>query len=271
MNSSKGLDLAFCLQERDPNSKYPMSLVALYRSIRSHTKVRLRLHIVVDSSVSTDSRRKIACSIDRQDSVRWIEANSCHEAYKLGREVACDFSAAMIWRAWLPEYLAELDECLSLDCDLIMLVDIQKLCSTSISGSYISAPLRKTAWGEEYHEMVQTTPSYYFRNGACRLNLRLIRCYNEYKANRYSFLQKCRERESKIQPLVLWEQSLFNLYFSKAMQPMAINLIPVERIDSHPRRSEWELALGREENVVLDFKGWHNLTEYSRLFWEYLR
>lgn len=269
--SNKGIDIAFCLQERDSNSKYPMALVALYRSIRAHTRASLRLHIIVDDSVTTISRNKIACSLINGDCIRWVEASSCQDAYSLGKEVACDFSAAMIWRAWLPEYLEGLEECLSLDCDLIMLFDIERLYTVNLSGYYVAAPLRKTPWGKEYHKIIETPPERYFRNGVCRLNLGLIRSHYEYRDNRYSFLKQCRERESRIQPVVLWEQSLFNRYFSTAMQPIGLHLIPVERIGSHPRKSEWEFVLEKKEDVVLDFKGWHNLTEYSRFFWEYLR
>lgn len=264
------IDLAFCLQQRGPLSPYPMALAALYISIRQRTSASLCLHVVHDDSLSDNNRKRLEVSLKCGDKLIWYHADRCPEAAGLGRQLQCDFSAAMIWRAWLPDYLSHLPRCLSMDCDLICLMDVEKLWQMELSGACISAPLRGTPWSAAYHEYIRTPPDRYFRNGVCLMELSEIRMCSEFMLNRSRFLAHSELIESKYQSLVLWEQSLFNYYFSASFQPMPIQLIPVDRLAGHPRELPWRQALDHGEDLILDIKGWANKSPQAQLFWQCL-
>jgi lipopolysaccharide biosynthesis glycosyltransferase len=205
-----------------------------------------------------------------EDQLKFYPAEECEEAFELASELKCDFSPAMIWRAWLPDYLNGLEKVLSLDCDLICFMDLALVWNTDLTDHCLSAPLRKIAWNTAYHEAIRTPPERYFRNGFCLMNLKAIRKQNDFTEGRAEFLSRSIEREAGIQSLVLWEQSLFNYYFSNVTLPMHINLIPVERMEGHPLEKEYRKALKQGSSLILDVKGWHNLTLYSNEFWRLL-
>ena len=133
------VQLVFCLHERDANSPYPMALAATYSSIRQRTNASLTVHVIADASVTTRTRRRLRRSLHASDRIRFHAAEGVPEAYRLALEVNGHFSPAIIWRAWITEYLPHLKRCVLLDCDLQVLLDIQKIWNLDLQGMCISA------------------------------------------------------------------------------------------------------------------------------------
>ena len=131
--------LAFCLFERDRNSPYAMALAATYSSIRQRTSAALHVHVICDHSVRLRTRRRLQRCLAPGDGLEWIEAGQVPEAASFARRMDGRFSPAIIWRVWLPDYLSHLDRCLLLDCDLQVLLDIQRLWQIDLGEMALSA------------------------------------------------------------------------------------------------------------------------------------
>lgn len=102
------------------------------------------------------------------------------------------------------------------------------------------------------------------------MDLDAIRRRQDFMTGRRDFLVGSVAREAEVQPLVLWEQSLFNYFFSSSNLPMPVHLIPVDRLSGHPREAEWRQLLTAGEYLILDIKGWANQSPQAELFWRFL-
>jgi len=76
---------------------------------------------------------------------------------------------------------------------------------------------------------------------------------------------------AQIKQAGLYEQSLFNRFFSAVYTPLPVDLVPANRLDQDPeRRAQIHRRLKAHEPMILDLKGWLNHSEISLLFWSSL-
>ena len=265
------VQLVFCLHERDANSPYPMALAATYSSIRQRTNASLTVHVIADASVTTRTRRRLRRSLHASDRIRFHAAEGVPEAYRLALEVNGHFSPAIIWRAWITEYLPHLKRCILLDCDLQVLLDIQKIWNLDLQGMCISAFQGGKPHPQAYYDWLQTTRDRYFRMGVVLMDLDRIRCCQPFIAGRHRFLEHAQHVKKTIPQAGLLEQSLFNHYFSKLYRPLPFPLVPANRLDQDPdRRSRINRMLRQHQPMVLDLKGWLSDSTISLSFWSSL-
>ena len=263
--------LAFTLCSKSQFSPFPMGLAAVYSSIRQNTDSRLFIHVIVDETVCAVVRNKLSSSLACGDEIFFYEASCIQESDDLSSKLNGVYSRAIIWRAWIAEYLSQLKKCILLDCDLIFNFDIKFLYQIDLSGHAISASLRVVPRAKELHEWLGVPPDKYFRLTCVVLNLEKIRADKLFSLGRKKFMSDLNiaAREGLAGGCAL-EQSLFNHFYFDHNTPFDIPLIPVDRIQGHPRESEWRKALQAGEPRILDMKGWESQSKYSEEFWDAL-
>ena len=262
------IHLVFCLFARDPASPYPMALAATYSSIRQRTSASLRVHVLIDESVSTRMKRRLRKCMHPSDRIKFHAADAVPEALKLSYQMDGSFSPAIIWRAWLNDYLPRIKRCILLDCDLQVLMDIRSIWNIDIQGKYLSAFTGGKRHPRNYYDWIKTLPENYFRMGVCLMDLEQIRGYSDFIENRKSFLEESLLIRNKINQASLFEQSLYNRFFSDRYRSLPFQLVPANRLDQDPfRRKTIDLMLSGHQEIVLDLKGWLNQSSISLYFW----
>ena len=270
MNSDR-VQLVFCLFERDRQSPYPMALAATYCSIRQRTTLPLTVHVIADRSVSRRTKRRLRRCLQSNDQLRFHPAEAVPEAHRLAQRLDGHFSPAIVWRAWITDYLPNLGRCILLDCDLQVLLDISQIWSLDLQGMCLSAYPREKPHPQAYYDWLKTSRERYFRMGVCLMNLRRIRQCDAFISGRHSFLEEARRMKSTIPQAALLEQSLFNRFFSKSFRPLPFPLIPSNRLAQDPeRRRRINRMLREHVPMILDFKGWLNQSSLSLVFWSSL-
>ena len=269
--TSDRIHLVFCLFQRNDQSPYPMALAATYGSIRQRTSAAITVHVIADDSVTSHTRRRLRRSMTSGDRLCFCPAEAVPEAHRLSLQLDGRFSPAIVWRAWIPEYLPKLNRCILLDCDLQILLDIRRIWELDLGGMALSAFQGGKEHPQNYYDWLQTSREFYFRMGVCVFDLGRIRKHREFMTSRCQFLvDACKAGQSMPQANLL-EQSLFNRYFSKLSMPLPFPLVPADLVNSDPiKRKKIDRMLLRHEPIVLDIKGWRNFTSLSFLFWSSL-
>ena len=263
--------LVFCLFERDRSSPYAMAMAATYSSIRQRTSAKLHLHVICDASVCPRSRRRLRRSLAPADCIDFIDAELVPEAAACARRMDGSFSPAILWRVWLPEYLQHLDRCLLLDCDLQVLLDIRQLWDLDLGQTALAAFQGGKQHPEAYYYWIQTPQERYFRMGVCLMDLQKIRSHAFFMGSRADFLSEAKQVRLQIKQAMLYEQSLFNRFFSSSYTPLPVELVPSNRLDQDPERyRQIRKRLRAHEPMILDLKGWLNDSELSLMFWAHL-
>lgn len=269
------IDLVFCLHQKSSDSPYPMALAANYVSIRQRTSHLLRLHLIVDSTVEESSLERLRATLQGDDQFCVLDSSAVPEADQVARETPTSYSPAVVWRAWLPEYLPSLQRCLVLDCDLIALTDVHRIWSIELNGKTLAALLRRKPRSKAYHDWIQTAPDRYFRMCICLMDLDSIRANKTFIKERIAFLQLTARQRHEMKEANLLEQSLFNRYLSDSF--LALNLdVPApnylrskvteehfKNLGAHTSNSE---SLG----LIVDLKGWTNQSPECLYFWSAL-
>jgi lipopolysaccharide biosynthesis glycosyltransferase len=227
-----------------------MALAATYSSIRQHTQARLHLHVLVDESVRSLTRRKLRRCLSCGDKLTFRSVDALPEAQAIAMRMDSRFSPAIIWRAWLPEYLPDLRRCILLDSDLLVLMDINRIWRLRLGRARLSAFPRGTPHPRAYHDWISTPPERYFRMGVCLMDLAGIRRERAFIQGRLPFLEDALEhqRRRSIPMAGLFEQSLYNRFFSARYKPLPFPLCPANRLDQDPQRyhlSDDNLVEGR--------------------------
>lgn len=262
------IDLAFTLCEKKTPSFYPMGLAAAYASIRQRTTASLHLHVIADHTVTKETRSRLCASVSPLDDISFYESTQIAESHQLSVELDGKYSRAIIWRAWIADYLKHLDRCLLLDCDVIFNFDVQKIYDSDLGDSLISASLRVAPRHPELHDWLAVPPEKYFRVTCCVLGLKKIRDDRRFCGGRVAFMRELHDLASKgLRGAKAIEQSLFNRYFSDSNKPLPIPLIPVDRLSGHPREREWRQVLDQNRDRILDIKGWNSRSPYAIEFW----
>ena len=96
-------------------------------------------HVIADDSVIRKTRRRLRRSTQIGDRRRFHSAEPVPEAHQLAMQLDVHFSPAIVWRAWIPDYLPKLKRCILLDCDLQVLLDIRLIWTLDLQGDSISA------------------------------------------------------------------------------------------------------------------------------------
>ena len=262
------IDLAFTLCEKKSPSFYPMGLAAAYASIRQRTRSRLNLHVIVDHTVTEETRSRLCASVSSLDEISFYESSLIAEADQLSAELDGRYSRAIIWRAWIADYLKHLDRCLLLDCDMIFNFDVQKIYDYDLGDCQISASLRIAPRHSTLHNWLGVPMEKYFRVTCCILWLKKIRENNEFCNGRVEFMRELNDMAAKgLKGAKAIEQSLFNRYFYEKNKPLRIPLIPVDRLSGHSREMEWRQVLNQNLDRILDIKGWNSQSPYAIEFW----
>lgn len=265
------IHLVFCLFQRDSESSYPMALAATYSSIRQRTSASIIVHIIADDSVTRRTKRRLRRSIHSSDNIRFCSAQSVPEAYKLSRQLDGRYSPAIIWRAWIPEYLPKVERCIMLDCDLLFFMDIRRIWDIELNETYLSACPREKSHPKSYLDWIQTPSHNYFKVCLCLLNLSQIRNHKDFINNRENFLLEARRIQKKIPLAALLEQSLFNRYFSGNYLQLPFSLINANSLKSTPEKMKRIYKkLRKHEPLILDIRGWTNKSVFSLYFWSSL-
>ena len=265
--------LVFCLFERDRQSPYPMALAAAYCSIRQRTTAPLTLHVIADESVTKRTRRRLRRCLQSGDRLQFHPAKAVPEAHQLGQRLDGCFSPAIIWRAWIPDYLPHLNRCILLDCDLLVLLDIRRIWSLNLKGKCLSAFQGGGQEPQVHYDWIKTPREQYFRMGVCLMNLRRIRKDKAFIHERLHFLEDAWEKfKSKTMPHAgLLEQSLFNRFFSQKYRPLPFPLVQGNYIHEDPEsRRRIKKMLLKHQPMILDLKGWQNRSFLSLSFWSLL-
>jgi len=248
-----------------------MALAATYVSIRQRTNVALTLHVIADESVTKFTRHRLRSCMHGDDKLRFIAAESVPESFQLARAMDGHFSPAIIWRAWLPEYLPNLKRCISLDCDLQVLMDICLIWDLPLKDHALSAFQGGKPHPSDYYDWIRTSQDRYFRMGVCLMDLRSIRNCRDFVQGRLGFLHEARSLLVTIPQAGLFEQSLYNRYFSSQYFPLPFQLVPSNRLYLHQDRRIWLYGLlSAHEPIILDLKGWLNHSSLSLFFWSAL-
>ena len=262
------IHLVFCLFARDSASPYPMALAATYSSIRQRTSASLRVHVLIDESVLPRMKRRLRKCMHPCDRIKFHAADAVPEALQLSRQMDGGFSPAIIWRAWLNDYLPHIKRCILLDCDLQVLMDIRSIWNIDLQGSYLSAYTGGKQHPQNYYDWIKTSPDNYFRMGVCLMDLERIRSYSDFIKNRKSFLEEALLVREKIKQAGLFEQSLYNRFFSDRYKSLPFPLVPANRLDQdHLRRKTIDVMLSNHQEIILDLKGWLNQSSISLCFW----
>ena len=269
--TSERIHLVFCLFQRDDQSPYPMALAATYSSIRQRTSAGMTVHVIADDSVTRKTRRRLLRSMQTGDRLRFHSAESVPEAHQLALQLDGHFSPAIVWRAWIPDYLPKLSRCILLDCDLQVLLDIRRIWTLDLQGNCLSAFKGGKPHPQAYYDWLRTSRERYFRMGVCLMNLRRIRRHQTFIKERHRFLMEAERKRKTMSQAGLLEQSLFNRFFSQSYQPLPFPLVPSNRLDQDPERRSWinEMLLNHEP-MILDLKGWLNQSSLSLGFWSSL-
>jgi len=243
----------------------------VYASIRVKTQERLHLHVIVDDSVSAETRLKLIATVGPGDQIQFYESDLIRESESLSRALDGRYSKAIVWRAWIADYLKHLKKCVLLDCDLIFNFDLKSLYQVDLSHHSISASLRVTPRADELHEWLGVPPENYFRLGCVVLNLEYMRADGSFCLGRSTFLTRLNDAaHNGLKGAWALEQSLFNHFYFDKNLPFDVPLIPVDRMKGHPRELEWQQALLSGGSRILDMKGWASQTGYSEEFWDAL-
>lgn len=265
------IHLVFCLFVRDLASPYPMALAATYSSIRQRTSASLRVHVLIDKSVSPQIKSLLRECMHPDDRLKFHVADSVPEALTLSLQMDGIFSPAIIWRAWLNDYLPRIKRCILLDCDLQVLMDIRAIWNINLNGQYLSAFTGGKKHPQEYYDWIKTSSFNYFRMGVCLMDLEKIRGYSKFINNRRIFLKEALVVKQKIKQASLFEQSLYNRFFSDRYVSLPFPLVPANRLDQDPlRRQRIDLMLLGHQEMILDLKGWLNQSSISLFFWSAL-
>ena len=266
--SSDRIQLVFCLFERDRQSPYPMALAATYSSIRQRTSAPLTLNVIADESVTKRTRRRLRRCLQPGDRLRFHSADAVPESHRLAQRLDGHFSPAIIWRAWIPDYLPKLKRCILLDCDLQVLLDIRRIWTLDLQRNCLSAFQGGKPHPPAYYDWLRTSRDRYFRMGVCLMNLRQLRRHKAFVQGRYQFLLEAQEKRRVMPQANLLEQSLFNRFFANDYLPLPFPLVPANRLDQDPERRTWiNQMLLNHEPMILDLKGWLNQSSVSLSFW----
>jgi len=269
------IELVFCLHQKSLDSPYPMALAAAYISIRQRTHLQLRLNLIIDSTVQDVNLERLNLMLKGSDQLRVLHAASVPEAEQFAKEIRCLYSPAVIWRAWIPEYLKDVKRCLMLDSDLIVLMNVYRIWSLDLNGNSLAAVLRRKPHADRYHQWVQTSPEKYFRVGICLMDLDQIRLNYDFCEQRISYMQSTARLNDEIRETNLLEQSLFNRYFSDSCLPLNL-VVPspdyIRRdIDAQHLKIPDDQAYRSESlGAIVDLKGWLNRSPECLHFWSAL-
>ena len=110
-------------------------------------------------------------------------------------------------------------------------------------------------------------PENYFRMGVCLMDLDRIRGDCQFIANRKRFLEEALSIKREISEAVLFEQSLYNRFFSEKYMRLPYKLVYANRINDYRRRESIDLILSSHDEIILDLKGWLNQSAFSLFFW----
>ena len=208
------------------------------------------------------------------DRLQFHPAEAVPEAHQLGQrlDVRC-FSPAIVWRAWIPDYLPHLNRCILLDCDLLVLLDIRRIWSLDLQGTCLSAFQGGGQKPERYYDWIKTSREQYFRVPVCLLNLRRMRQDKAFIQERRGFLEDAWEKfkNKTITHAGLLEQSLFNRYFSQKYRPLPFPVVQGDYLDESPEsRRRIKKMFRKHQPMILDLKGWQNRSSLSLSFWSLL-
>ena len=252
-----------------------MALAATYISIRQRTNHRLRVYLIVDSTVQKCSLQRLRDTIKAEDQLYVLHASALSEAEQVARETPTSYSPAVVWRAWLPEYLPRLKRCLLLDCDLILLTDVHRIWSLELNGKTLAAKLRRKPRSEAYHAWIQTPPDQYFRMGICLMDLDAIRANKVFLQERVAFLKATAEQRHEMREANLLEQSLFNRYFSDSCLSLNLEVSSPDYLSCNVKNYH-EIILRDQIHKcdslgsIVDLKGWTNESPECLHFWSAL-
>jgi len=252
-----------------------MALAAAYISIRQRTRHQLRLNLIVDSSVDDFTLERFRSMLKGSDQLCVLHSNIIPDAEQLAKIIPSHYSPAIIWRAWLPEYLKNLKRCLLIDCDLVFLTDVYRIWSIDLEGRSLAAVLRGKPHSPEYHKWIQTSPEKYFRLGICLMDLDVIRENLNFMEERCAFLQEAAVRRHDMREANLLEQSLFNRYFSDSCLPLNLVVPTPDYIKRDVAAKHLEIPSNisyRPESLgtIVDVKGWLNRSPECLHFWSAL-
>jgi len=201
------VELVFTLHQRNHLDHYAMALAAAYVSIRQRTTAVLRLHVVIDRSVGAVTRQRLTATLRAGDEIAFVEADSLPEAADLACQLDGDYSPAIIWRAWIADYLPQLDRCLLLDCDLLVRLDLARVWEMSLEGCALAAVLRGRPHVDEYHAWLGTPWNRYFRMGCALMDLAIIRSNEAFRDGRRDLLLEASTLRARIPACGFLEQS----------------------------------------------------------------
>ena len=261
------VELVFTLHQRNQLDHYAKALAAAYVSIRQRTTAVLRLHVLTDRSVGAITRERLIATLRGDDEIAFVEADSLPEAADLACQLDGDYSPAIIWRAWIADYLPQLDRCLLLDCDLLVRLDLACVWQMALEGCALAAVLRGRPHDKAYHAWLGIPWNRYFRMGCALMDLAMIRADKAFKEGRRDLLLEASALRASIPACGLLEQSLFNRFFSNSCRPLPFPLIAVDRLEHHPSSTDWLLQLRNGGDCILDIKGWNNRSPEALQFW----
>jgi len=252
-----------------------MALAATYISIRQRTNHPLHLYLIVDSTVQSCSLQRLRDTIKAEDQLYVLHASEVSEADQVARDTPTFYSPAVVWRAWLPEYLPHLKRYLVLDCDLIFLTDVHRIWSLELNGKALAATLRRKPRSESYHTWIQTPPDRYFRMGICLMDVDAIRANQVFFQERVAFLKATADRRHEMREANLLEQSLFNRYFSDFCLPLNLEVSSPDynfgKVMDHHAAIWSDQAYQRDSlGSIVDLKGWMNESPECLHFWSAL-
>jgi len=275
LSMTSPIELVFCLHQKSPDSPYPMALAATYISIRQRTNHPLCLHLIVDSTVEESSLQSLRSTIKADDELRVVHASEVPEAEHVARQALTHYSPAVVWRAWIPEYLSTSKRCLLLDCDLIALTDVYRIWSLDLNGKSLAAKLRRKPHSEIYHDWIQTPPDRYFRMCIVLMDLDAIRANRSFIRERATFLQATANQRQSMPQADLLEQSLFNRYFSDSCLPLNLEVPAPDYLrqnitDEHLKIPSDKAYQTDSLGSVVDIKGWMNKSPECLHFWSAL-
>ena len=157
------------------DDNYAMPLAVTIKSILENSKQKINLFLI-DGGISNQKKNKILKSINpEQAKVIWLKQKPEKQSFLKGKG---RFGSIVYQRIFLPEWLPQnLSKVIYLDCDLLVLGEINELWSIELEDYYVLAaqdlgiPYVSSPMTSIYEDLDVGKKSMYFNSGVLVINL----------------------------------------------------------------------------------------------------
>lgn len=217
---------------------------------------------VLETNLSSTYKKQLTSMVTGNNKISFVNVTKKLEKLSYKLTTRDYYTISTYYRIFIPELFPNMDKCLYLDCDIVILDNIAKLYKTFLGNNLVGAARDEVlSLNDAFKEYADLTVGVghmkYFNAGILLMNLKEMRKTNFFD----KFLELLEERKFP----VAQDQDYLNVLCNKKVTyiPLSWNKTPIKQ--PYFREKSAKLV-----HFKMAWKPWHYFDVlYEDLFWEY--